>query len=1111
MHSLRRVRQLPSIDGECPSLSNEVRQHSTSSSPVASSRFTDEPGDSSSPDTSRVIDKGKGKDVDRGRSLERGPRFPNPLARAESRIRRDDSAIELDARSLGKRLSRSSTFFEDPYDPCAALEDDLLEPCPRLSICSSLSDVLNSPADASTVDLLARPRAKTASSIPTGDATPEKPGRALTTVFSSCRPHSPAPKFPPLALSQPQPDIGHLEYLAGNTSLKVKPAPQGSKRTVPEPQPSSAAALPTEVIHQIFYNLHPVDFNSARHACRSWFINSLERSIIETMLKRGGWSASIPRHTNSNHALDEQGIVNEEWQMSKRISRECALCSDWRGNGLGDSKGKSSAVMNQSAFVHTSTTDFTDIAVHHPGINSSSTVFTVSSCGLFLMAANGCLIYIYELNKTSASMGDGPSICPGSLHPVTSILCPRRVLACSMDTSSHCYAIAVLLDGRMGLVCDISPTNTTVSSHSSSASGYSDFSNLPGSSKSSGNLPEAGCRASFPDRVLLNSSSANLGSSRAPSEPPFVFSGIAATPFNGATPTCDEESWQDVSQGHSPEAVRTEGPGSRHGSLPRAQLLSPSSRLQSVLPPHAEKEPGTSSMPIETGPRSLYRNLCSDDDPPRSVAICPQRRCVAFGCSAGIELHWVDALTGQDLNRWFPLTAPSDYLFFLPPRKSVDSAKKLRLISSAARPGERAAISERAFGGRSKNSPFWERLGWGAGIMDDEEIASQTQGMVSRLRNEVRSRGLSGRMDYSDHYRAIPLSDGYHILFTDPSTGLLCLGSDAPVGGPTKLLRKIWFQGPEGQGSPVAYAGGSDLSFGVRVVAAFGSGAKQSVWFFSVPGDVFAANQGSQTMFRGSWLKSGSSCVAKNLEWMNWWTDDGLQEWVNHSQDPVPGILPRSVWPVKVRGQEIGTLTGLVDLAIDSGPNMTIWAFSKEGMAKVWQIDDGQFDGSVTERLIARDGTIRELDGEGDVEMSDAPSSSPDILIPPLPLHPETFDGTASFHLSTVFSTKSERQHLPQCTELPFRYDADCDVLMEGLPDSERSYIYDADCDILMDDLTSTEDLDAPEGSLDEVTLAQAGRLVYETFQRSERVFLDRGPDFVEELTGISRLDIEIR
>lgn len=1018
-------------------------------------------------------------------------------------------------------------------------------------MCSSFSEVLNSPADAS-IDGLVRPRAKTASNVRTAcncsknsNESIAKTTRALTTVFNHCRPHSPTPILPPQRLSKIQPDLCRLENLASsNRSRDVND--WVNKEETPERTPSLAAGLPTEVIQQILFSLHPADFNAARHTCRSWFVNSLERSGLETMLRRGGWSSSIPRSMRSYQALNDQDNVNPEWQMSKRLSRECALGPDWTGNGLGnnksksvdilstpnpsnvlndatpkstaDSKGKSSvlskpnrsSISNDSAFVHTSITNFTDVSVQYPGLNSAGTIFTVSCCGRFLMAANGCLIYIYELNKT---FSDSDSIwSAGSLRPVTSILCPRRVLACSMDTSSHRYAIAVLLDGRMGQVCEISPCNAAPSSHSSNRPESSDFSTSSGPSG-----------ASFLDRVSLNSSSSNTGSTRPSSEPPFVFPGIAATPPLIMSRTPDESCWQDMHNGDSPEAVRTEGPSSRHASLPRAHVVSPGSRTQSILPPHMRREPHIKSMPIENGPRSLYRNLCSDDDQPRSVAICPQRRCVAFGCSAGIELHWVDALTGQDLNRWFPLTAPSDYLFFLPPRRSIDSAKKLRLISSAARPGERAAISERAFGGRTKNSPFWERLGWGAGIMDDEEIASQTQGMVSRLRNDVRTRGLSGRMDYSDHFRAIPLSDGYHILFTDPSTGLLCLGSDAPVGGPTKLLRKIWFHGPEGEGSPVAYAGGSDLTFGVRVVAAFGGGAVQRIWFFSVPGDVFAANnQSSQTMVKGSWLKSGTNSQTNNLEWMNWWPDNGLQEWLNHSQDPVPGILPRSVWPVKIRGQEVGTLPGLVDLAIDSGPSMTIWAFSSEGVAKVWQIDDGKFDGSVIERLVARDGMIRDLDGEGDVEMIEAPASfsisPPDVLVPPLPLdaessdvemgdapssssspdvlapppsqRPESFDGTASFTVaSTVFATRAGRRYRIHRRAL-------------------RTVNFDADADILMDDLLDSETEEAiSQGSFDEGVLAQAGNLMYETFHRSETV---HGADIVEELTGIARIDIEI-
>ncbi|KAG0651194.1 Calcium permeable stress-gated cation channel 1 [Hyphodiscus hymeniophilus] len=957
IQNARRSRYLTSTDGGSADLPHETR-HSTT--PMASSEFSEEPEGIHSEAplyTPKVIDKdrGKGKEVERGRSLEKGPKYPNPLVRADSWRLPSTTAIELNARPISKRPSRSSTFFENPSDPCAVLDDKMLEPCP------------------------------------------------------------------------------------------------------------------------------------------------------DTMLRRGGWSSSIPRSLQKNrpklqYASKDQDTVNEEWQMSKRLSRECALGSNWSGEGLCNT--------SNSPFVQTSTTDFTDVAVHYPGLNSSGTIFTVSCCGKFLMAANGCLIYVYELNKTH----DGSDTDePGPLRPVTSILCPRRVLACSMDTSSHRYAVAVLLDDRMGLVCEISPYNVAASSRFASQSEQPGF----GKPESSEND-----RTSLLDHISLNTSGSNSRLTRPSSEPPFVFPGIAATPPLGPALVPDESAWQDMYSSTSHGAARTKGPNSTRSSN-SVHTVSPRSRTQSIILPRIESK----SMPIENGPRSLYRGLCSDDDPPRSVAICPQRRCVAFGCSAGIELHWVDALTGQDLNRWFPLTAPSDYLFFLPPRKRVDSAKKLRLISSAARPGERAAIGDRAFGWRTNNSPFWKTLGRASQAVDDEEIASQVQGMGSRLRSEVRMRGLRGREDYCDHYRAIPLSDGYHILFTDPSTGLLCLGTDAPVGGPTKLLRKIWFQGPTGEGNPIAYASGPDLTYGVRVVAAFGTGLEQSIWFFSVPGDVFAAdNQNYPTIPKSSSLKSGTDWEGQNLEWLKWAPDDGLQEWLKQSQDPAPGLVPRNVWPVKIKGQKIGKLRNLVDLAIDSGPSMNIWAFSNEGVAKVWQIDDGRLDGFVTERRVSRDGTIRMVDRDGDIEMSDAPrlsSTSPEILVaslsldvkspnvemsdgpsPPstagdyaLPLShtQESFDGTASFALSSaaVFTTRAERRY--------------------GFHRSMSRVNYDAGSDILMEDLQGSETEDMSRGLFDEVALAQAGNLVYKTFHRSESLYLRHGEDFVEHLTGVARIDIEIR
>ena len=52
------------------------------------------------------------------------------------------------------------------------------------------------------------------------------------------------------------------------------------------------------------------------------------------------------------------------------------------------------------------------------------------------------------------------------------------------------------------------------------------------------------------------------------------------------------------------------------------------------------------------GPREeiVYRNVCTDEDLPYSIAISPIRRCVAFGCQGGVELYWVClALTSSDM------------------------------------------------------------------------------------------------------------------------------------------------------------------------------------------------------------------------------------------------------------------------------------------------------------------------------------------------------------------------------------------------------------------------------------------------------------------------------
>jgi hypothetical protein len=588
---------------------------------------------------------------------------------------------------------------------------------------------------------------------------------------------------------------------------------------------------------------------------------------------------------------------------------------------------------------------------------------------------------------------------------------------------------------------------------------------------------------SFLERVSLNSSGSAHASclSRNGGVPPFVFPGIATT---GLITPRDETTLEDYSIGDTPERAASAGPST---PVPSALRLGPE-----IISPSHQQQKRINCMPVETGPRSVYRNICSDDDPPRSVAICPQRRCVAFGCSTGIELHWVDALTGQDLNRWFPLTSPSDYLFFLPPRKSVDSAKKLRLISSSAKPGERSAISERSFGGKSKNSPFWAGRGPVPGVEDITGAESSQRILAVLRRRESGFRRLHANMDNSDHYRAIPLSYGSHILFIDPATNILCLGSDAPVGGPAKLLRKIWFQGPEGQGSPVAYAAGSDLSWGVRIVAAYGTGQEQNIWLFSVPSDVFTSHHGPQTLVGGTWLRSSSITKTGHTEWMQWWPDDGLRDWLDHAGDPIAGVLPRSVWPVKIRGQEVGSCLGVVDLAVDSGAALTIWAFSKEGMAKAWKINNGRNDYGKA-FMIQRDGTVREIGGGSDFETTDStPFPTPDILEPPLPLAPESFDGSSRFPVSNIDAVKAIKRR--QTGWRHHSYDSDGDSVMHerhGTHDSGNGFSRD---------------------SFEAVTFTHHhGPNVYKTTFRSFETFDTIEDSSVDIMPGITRIDVDIR
>jgi hypothetical protein len=214
---------------------------------------------------------------------------------------------------------------------------------------------------------------------------------------------------------------------------------------VAPPKLPASYHMPIEIIQHVFNHLHPKDFNAARHTCRSWMKASLDKRLLGVMLERGGWLSSAnvvlegKKRTPPETPTDV--VHSEVWILSRHLSRQCALSSRWTGNGIDD----------RAAVIERSSIDFSELANGHYALHntrSDGLIFSLSACGRFVLVARDTLIYIYELRGEL-------------LSPVTSVVCPRRVLSVNMDASSGRHAVAALLEGRMGLVCELHYSRNT--------------------------------------------------------------------------------------------------------------------------------------------------------------------------------------------------------------------------------------------------------------------------------------------------------------------------------------------------------------------------------------------------------------------------------------------------------------------------------------------------------------------------------------------------------------------------------------------------------------------------------------------------------------------------
>lgn len=341
---------------------------------------------------------------------------------------------------------------------------------------------------------------------------------------------------------------------------------------------------------------------------------------------------------------------------------------------------------------------------------------------------------------------------------------------------------------------------------------------------------------------------------------------------------------------------------------------------------------GTPSMELTA--QHYFHDVCSTEDRPRSIAICPGRHCVAFGCGTSVELHWIDDKTNRECRQQFPMSQPSEILHFLP--KQSESPADLRLISSLAGPATPSCHCHSASQGE-RHRPCPLRL-----LADVQCFTRWTPEQNSSL--------SLLRATHCHHYRAIPINDGLHILFIEPRTNLLCIGSDAPIGGSTSLTRALVCVPPPSNHTthgireelaPTIFAAGSDLGWGLRIVAAYGD----RVVLYSVPLDVF-------NVIRKEREKQGENVIGDSDLARDWFLDnnhrsqkrrDSLVQNQNGDWESLLSVSYRptaTMWPFKIYGKQIGRMPNVVELAIQtSSGGARIWAFGASGKTNIIDVD----------------------------------------------------------------------------------------------------------------------------------------------------------------------------
>ena len=234
------------------------------------------------------------------------------------------------------------------------------------------------------------------------------------------------------------------------------------------------------------------------------------------------------------------------------------------------------------------------------------------------------------------------------------------------------------------------------------------------------------------------------------------------------------------------------------------------------------------------------------------------------------------------------------------------------------------------------------------------------------------------------------------MLYTDPTDGSLCLGSDAPLGGPTKLIRKAVFVPPtvgdDGSASLMScYSAGQDLEWGVRIVAAHRDGR---LILYNVPADVFSHIRhlcsGPDVWDEGAGVIAQSDLLMDDVlsAHPNTWSDPIMANAAARSE-----FFENPLRTIQIMGVEIGHVGRDIvdDVAVNtSHGGIRVWVFCRSGLARLLDIYVNS-DHLVRQRFVGSDGLPYETQAQqdhGDDEGRRSPKGkerAPDDVIDDMP------------------------------------------------------------------------------------------------------------------------------